>query len=146
MGFLRSWFGMRGRATRLALWRWLILLLIVAAAFAILIRLLQTNVLTAPMWLKIVMAGTALILLPPTLSVVARRLHDLGWTGFAMFAWALAAAGLIFAALVVQSFALFLLVAALGMTVLFWLFLLFTDGERGPNDYGPDPKRRRAEI
>lgn len=147
MQFLRNYFSWSGRATQASLWMWMIFLAIVMAAFEVLIRLLQTNVLTAPLWLKWTMGITALLLLPPTLARVARRLHDIGWSSFTIFAWAvtvaaLAAVGL----LLLPAIAIWLIGAAAILTVFFGLFLLFTDGERGPNNYGPDPKGRRGEI
>ena len=144
---LRRYFNWGGRATQANLWVWILFLVVVMAVFALLIRILQTNVLTAPIWLKWTMGVTALLLLPSTLARVARRLHDLGWSSFTIFAWAftvavLAAVGL----LLLPSIAFFLLGAAAALTLFFGLFLLFTDGERGPNNYGPDPKGRLGEI
>lgn len=64
-----------------------------------------------------------ILVLIPNLSVGARRLHDVGKSG-----WLL----------------LILFVPLLGAL---WLLVLFcTEGEKGPNQYGADPKNQLEEI
>lgn len=64
-----------------------------------------------------------LAVLLPSLGVIARRLHDVGKSGW------------------------FYLVAFIPLVGPFWILILFcTEGNQGPNQYGPDPKNEIAEI
>nr|WP_302052016.1 DUF805 domain-containing protein [Hymenobacter sp. BRD128] len=59
----------------------------------------------------------SLALLIPSLAVGVRRLHDVGKSGF------------------------FMLIAFVPLVGAIWLLVLFcTEGTRGDNEYGPDPK------
>jgi len=65
----------------------------------------------------------ALATLLPGLGVVVRRLHDVGKSGW------------------------FYLVAFIPFIGGIWILILFcTEGNRGPNQYGPDPKNEIEEI
>lgn len=59
----------------------------------------------------------------PTLAVIARRLHDVGKSGW------------------------FYLVAFIPVVGGIWILILFcTEGNHGPNQYGPDPKNEIEDI
>ncbi|MHA3789617.1 DUF805 domain-containing protein [Flavobacterium hauense] len=64
-----------------------------------------------------------LAVLVPGLAVFVRRMHDVGKSGW---------------------FILLLLLPVIGWIWL--LVLLFTEGNQGPNEYGPDPKRPYDDI
>lgn len=64
-----------------------------------------------------------LAVLIPGLAVFVRRMHDVGKSGW---------------------FILLILLPVIGWI---WLIvLLFTEGDQGPNEYGPDPKRPYEDI
>lgn len=64
----------------------------------------------------------ALGVLVPSLAVVVRRLHDVGKSGW------------------------FYLIGLIPLIGPIWIFvLLVTEGDTGPNQYGPDPKAENAE-
>ena len=64
-----------------------------------------------------------LAILLPSLGVIARRLHDVGKSGW------------------------FYLVSFIPLVGPFWILILFcTEGNQGPNQYGPDPKNEIEEI
>ena len=65
----------------------------------------------------------ALILLVPNLAVSVRRLHDIGKSGWMLFVALIPFAGII------------------------WLIVLFaTEGAKGENQYGLDPKEVAVEV
>lgn len=99
----------------------------------------------------IIYALYSLIIFLATLSVTARRLHDLGWSGW----WQL----VVYVVPVVTLFILFFTmpfledhiwqtpslialstVILLLVPVIFWLILLFKDGQKRANKYGESPK------
>lgn len=71
----------------------------------------------------ILLYGTGLALLIPSLAVAVRRLHDTNRSGW---------------------FLLLILIPLIGFIVL--LVFLVTEGTRGPNNYGPDPKNPTNEL
>lgn len=65
----------------------------------------------------------ALVVIIPGLAVAVRRLHDVGKSGW------------------------FYLIALIPIIGSIWLLVLFlTDGNPGPNQYGPNPKENYSEI
>jgi uncharacterized membrane protein YhaH (DUF805 family) len=64
-----------------------------------------------------------LAVLIPGLAVLVRRMHDVGKSGWFVF------------------------IALIPLVGPIWLLvLLFTEGDNGPNQYGPDPKRPYEDI
>lgn len=129
---LRKYADFTGRARRMELWLFWLLLIGIQIVFSILIGLVAgpTAAVADPTDPFAVLNGPAkalyglfflmmLALLIPSLAVSIRRLHDTNRTGW----WLLLG-----------------LVPFLGALVLLIFYLL--DGTPGPNKYGPDPKGR----
>ena len=129
---LRKYADFTGRARRMELWLFWLLLIGIQIVFSILIGLVAgpTAAVADPTDPFAVLNGPAkalyglfflmmLALLIPSLAVSIRRLHDTNRTGW----WLLLG-----------------LIPFLGALVLLIFYLL--DGTPGPNKYGPDPKGR----
>lgn len=129
---LRKYADFTGRARRIELWLFWLLLIGIQIVFSILIGLVAgpTAAVADPTDPFAVLNGPAkalyglfflmmLALLIPSLAVSIRRLHDTNRTGW----WLLLG-----------------LIPFLGALVLLIFYLL--DGTPGPNKYGPDPKGR----
>ncbi|WP_284650848.1 DUF805 domain-containing protein [Flavobacterium terrisoli] len=104
-----------GRARRSEYWYYTLMNLIVAIVAIMIDGGLGTNF--APLPYGWVYAIYALAVFLPGLAVAVRRLHDVGKSGWFLF------------------IALIPLVGAIWLIVLF-----FTEGNRGENQYGSDPK------
>jgi uncharacterized membrane protein YhaH (DUF805 family) len=96
-----------------------------------------------------------LAVLIPSIAVAVRRLHDTNRTGWwilaplAPYLLMVVAAGMVAAspdsAGLVGVIALIAMVALVGLALTLLVFYLL-DGTPGPNNYGPDPKGRGAEV
>lgn len=104
-----------GRARRAEYW-WFILMNIILAIVAIMLDgLLGTNI--EPLPYGYIYIAYAIAVFIPGLAVAVRRLHDVGKSGWFYF---------------------IILIPIIGAI---WLLVLFaTEGEKGENQYGPDPK------
>ena len=83
-----------------------------------------------------------LVTLIPSLAVAVRRLHDINRSGFVLLKYTIAVAAI----LVLMPFAMFMGFFAVGVVALAsivaclkLLFLMVTEGDRGPNLYGSNP-------
>jgi len=126
----RNYFNFKGRATRSEFWWW---------------QLFSNLILIIPM------AGFLVFI--PNLSVTARRLHDLGRSGwFQLWFGLLYAVGAIVVSIVfgglmwdeLAGFGMFIsvliLIALLVAPVVWWIKLMATQGETGHNKHGEDPR------
>jgi uncharacterized membrane protein YhaH (DUF805 family) len=111
---LRQYADFAGRARRKEYWMFVLVNLLVGCGLAILDSVLHW---TTSLGYGRLSGFYELAMLVPSLAVGARRLHDIGRSGW----WQL---------IVLVPFA--------GVIVLIVFFVL--DGERGANAYGPDPK------
>jgi len=112
---LRNYAVFTGRARRKEYWMFLLFNIIFAIAAMILDNAL--GLVIAPMPYGPLYMLYMLAVLIPGLAVGVRRLHDLGKSGW----W--------------------LLIILIPLIGAIWLLVLFvTEGTRGPNQYGPDPK------
>jgi uncharacterized membrane protein YhaH (DUF805 family) len=98
----------------------------------------------------------SLLVFIPSLAVAVRRLHDVGKSGWLL----LIIYGLLFAFVIAMfltglgmgmaggDFSMAFIIPLLGIIALgIWMLILFfTEGDRGPNKYGPDPKGVGEEI
>ena len=110
------YFDLEGRARRkefwmYLLWYWLAYIVFYILAFAL------TAVTEKPIMLMIVLGIFLLGTLLPNFSLIVRRLHDIGKSGW---------------------YCLFVLIPIVGAILL--LVWYCTEGTIGPNEYGPDPK------
>lgn len=101
------YFDFNGRARRKEYWMFTLVNVILVVVVGLVAGMIKQP------WISSVFA---LALLLPALGVGARRLHDIGKSGW------------------------LLLVALIPLVGLYLLYLLAQDGNRGPNAYGPDPK------
>tara|TARA_B100001971_G_C18102402_1_gene489613 strand:+ start:433 stop:840 length:408 start_codon:yes stop_codon:yes gene_type:complete len=109
-----------GRARRQEYWMFVLFNLIFIIAIALVSGVLA-GLLDAPgfMFLYIIYVLAVFI---PSLAVAVRRLHDVGKSGW------------------------FYLISLIPLIGGIWLFVLFvTEGDKGANQYGPDPKAPNAE-
>src|SRR5690606_4018731 len=112
---LRNYAVFTGRARRKEYWMFLLFNIIFAIAAMLLDNAL--GLVIAPMPYGPLYMLYMLAVLIPGLAVGVRRLHDLGKSGW----W--------------------LLIILIPLIGAIWLLVLFvTEGTRGPNQYGPDPK------
>ncbi len=100
----------------------------------------------------------SLVIFVPSIAVSFRRLHDVGKSGWLLIiAYAViivAAAGLVltsmpeFAGDSLPEFgAVFIIAILIILGLAIWMLVLFfTEGDSGPNKYGPDPKAFGEEI
>lgn len=111
---LRQYGDFTGRARRKELWMFTLFSVIISLVLAIVDSQLPFGILG-------IIYGLAVLL--PSLAVGARRLHDIGRTGW----WQLIS-----------------LIPIIGTIVLivFWA----TDGDPGPNAHGPNPKTSAGEV
>tara|TARA_R110000751_G_scaffold120241_3_gene220870 strand:+ start:2116 stop:2526 length:411 start_codon:yes stop_codon:yes gene_type:complete len=111
-----------GRARREEYWMFVLFNLIFIIAIAMVSGVLA-GLFDAPAFMGLYMIY-ALGVLIPSLAVAVRRLHDVGKSGW------------------------FYLIGLIPIIGSIWLIVLFvTEGERGTNQYGPDPKSAdNAEI
>jgi uncharacterized membrane protein YhaH (DUF805 family) len=114
---LRQYADFTGRARRKEYWMFTLVSFIISVVLAILDGMLglESNVGAFNFGLLVDLYGLAVLL--PTLAVGARRLHDIGRSGW----WLLLG-----------------IIPVIGAIVLIVFFA--TDGQRQPNAYGPDPK------
>jgi uncharacterized membrane protein YhaH (DUF805 family) len=106
-----------GRARRSEYW-WYAL-----CSFLISIVLRGIDYMIGGLDFQIISGIYGLAVLIPGLAVYVRRMHDIGKSGWFILLWFIPIIGWIWA-----------------------LVLLFTEGNNGPNEYGPDPKRPYEDI
>lgn len=112
---LKQYSDFNGRARRKEYWMFVLFNLIFAMIAMLIDNLLGFKIGTMPYgYIYLLYALFALV---PGLAVAARRLHDVGKSGW------------------------FLLIAIIPIIGAVWLIVLFvTDGNPGENQYGPNPK------
>ena len=110
-----------GRSTRAEYWWWSLFYVLVAVVAAIISSFIfgPTNNILGLLWF--------LALLLPNIAIAVRRSHDIGksgwWVLWQFFGWWLFFPGLIM-----------------------WLLFRTRQGDRGPNQYGPDPRGGSEEM
>lgn len=110
-----------GRARRSEYWYFALMNLIIAIVLTVLDSALGLNFDPLPYGYLYVIYLLAILL--PSIAVAVRRLHDVGKSGWFYF---------------------IVLVPLIGPI---WLLVLFfTEGNKGENEYGPDPKAEGNEI
>lgn len=116
---LKQYADFNGRARRKEYWMFILFQIIFAIVMMMLDGALGTNFAPLPYgWLY---AIYAIVTFVPGLAVAVRRLHDIGKSGWFYF---------------------IILIPLIGAI---WLIVLFaTEGTRGDNEYGPDPKSEPA--
>jgi uncharacterized membrane protein YhaH (DUF805 family) len=111
---LKQYADFEGRARRKEYWMFILFNIIFAIVAIMLDGALGTNM--APLPYGYIYFAYAAATLIPGLAVGVRRLHDIGKSGW------------------------FILLAFVPLANIWLLVLLATDGVRGDNEYGPDPK------
>jgi len=116
----------KGRARRSEYWYFALangLISILLVVIGVIIGSVFGDALTGGIIGYVLFGLYALATLLPGLGVVVRRLHDVGKSGWFYF------------------------VAFIPFIGGIWILILFcTEGNRGPNQYGPDPKNETEEI
>lgn len=112
----------KGRARRSEYWYYTLATIIISILLAIVDFFLSGIIGTAPET-GILRGIYSLLVFIPGLAVMVRRLHDVGKSGW------------------------FFLVVFIPLAGAIWLLVvLATEGNQGPNQYGPDPKNDFSEI
>lgn len=112
---LQNYFNFNGRARRSEYWYYTLMNIIIAIVAMILDKTLGINFDPLPYGPLYALYGLAVFL--PGLGVAVRRLHDVNKSGW------------------------FLLIALVPLIGAIWLLVLFcTEGDKGENQYGHDPK------
>lgn len=119
-------------------------------------------------WIPLLGGLISLLLIWPNLAITVKRLHDMGYTGWlAAIPWVVGIFGAVIGIFMIGATAVFnsaaldreepmavfaLASQALGVfgviflvCVGFLLWIGITDGQRGPNRFGPDPKESAIE-
>jgi uncharacterized membrane protein YhaH (DUF805 family) len=115
-----------GRAQRPEFW-WYML-------FYFLVQLV-TGVIDVAIGVDIISTIAGLALLVPTLAVTARRLHDLGQTGWLQVVPGIISLALVLVMIVMPFMATLLIVLMVAVFVAFLIYLAMP-GQPGPNKYG----------
>lgn len=129
---LRLYVDGKGRARRREFWWWFAFRFAVAIVAILIDLMFGYNQYTMLPNSQIVTIVTGLALLPPTVSVASRRLHDSGQSGW------IAAAPIILFVVGGMMGALGGIFTLLGLVAMIVIGVL--PGNPGPNQYGPDPK------
>jgi uncharacterized membrane protein YhaH (DUF805 family) len=134
-----NWLDFRGRASRSEFWYALLFIALAGFACGIVDGVAQTGLFSLAL---------NLILFLPGLSLQIRRLHDGGHSG-----WWLAATPALVAVVVgafvaggeILGFATLAAAGLVGLGISLAIIIWYCDrGTDGPNEYGPDPRGRRA--
>jgi uncharacterized membrane protein YhaH (DUF805 family) len=140
METLKRLFSIHGRMNRWKSFVWMVACSVLSGVISTIIELLSLPLpfsfpLNAPsMTAYVVLSGiVAVIGLIFSLTVVVRRLHDLGYSGW----WA--AAVYIITPLLILVLREIGAILSMVMLLAYCLILLFKRGTIGPNEYGPDP-------
>lgn len=133
---LRMFIDGKGRARRAEYWYWVLFTVLVAIVAYVIDYAITGGAVMYSTTGGIVGNLTSLALLAPGVSVMARRFHDIGLSGWlvAALCGAVFVAGLI-AAASPEVGGLLMLAISIGAIV-----LLVRPGQPGPNQYGPNPK------
>lgn len=143
---LRQYVDFNGRARRKEYWMFTLFNILISLGFLMLDMLLFDHDPSDPEDTAILRSIYSLAVLLPGLAVSVRRLHDInrsGWWMMILFVPVIAAAivgatGFVASGILIV-FGIVILVAAI-------VLLVFhaTEGTKGPNKYGPDPKNPGA--
>lgn len=130
---LRLYIDGKGRARRAEYWWWMLFSIVVSLIAGVIDLLFGLNPYTGMPNSQILGMIAGLALLAPSVSVMSRRLHDVGRSGWIAAAPFVASAiGALLGPLLGGIFSLLALVGFIVIGVL--------PGNVGPNQYGPDPK------
>lgn len=134
----RNYVNFRGRARRREFWYFTLFVfaLLVAA------RILDVLVFGYGGGSRLISTLVLALLFLPHLSVAVRRLHDVGRNGWWMAGYVLlAVVGRLYGTSYGFSTFEVIFVMTSGIYLVFLLFSFLSSGDRGENDYGPDPRR-----
>ncbi len=137
-GCFRNYANFRGRARRREFWYFTLFVfaLLVAA------RILDVLVFGYGGGSRLISTLVLALLFLPHLSVAVRRLHDVGRNGWWMAGYVLlAVVGRLYGTSYGFSTFEVIFVMTSGIYLVFLLFSFLSSGDRGENDYGPDPRR-----
>ena len=154
----RGYVGFRGRATRAEYWWWVLFVFLASLGFSIVDGIIRAA--TGGNIFGIFEFLFFLATFLPYLAVTARRLHDIGKTGWWLAIWYIlpslawviavglwigAVASAVVPGLAPPAFALAIIISIiavfLSLGVIVWSVIwLVQQGDPGPNRYGPDPR------
>ena len=155
---LRQYVGFSGRATRAEYWWWVLGTVVATILLSILDGIIFGFGIDGPSVFQPIF-GLAILL--PGLAVTARRLHDIGRTGWwQLLWWAIGFLGAIpfvamlvvavvggisgdlnWAEVIAQALVGLLISLAIWIGLAVWqIWWLATQGQAGPNQHGPDPR------
>ena len=136
----KRYFDFSGRSSRAEYWYFTALGLFVSL-FILLLQMMSGE-LGRPGALSVVNSLFGLATFIPSIAVAVRRLHDINQSGFVLLKYIFGFAVILIAipfAMFIGFFAVGLVVLAAIVVGLKYLMLMVTEGDRGPNLYGPNP-------
>jgi uncharacterized membrane protein YhaH (DUF805 family) len=136
----KRYFDFSGRSSRAEYWYFTVLSLFVTL-FILLLQMMSGQ-LGRPGALSVANSIFGLATFIPSLAVAVRRLHDINQSGFVLLKYIFGFAAILIAipfAMFIGFFAVGLVVLAAIVLGLKYLMLMVTEGDRGPNLYGPNP-------
>ncbi|WP_298534931.1 DUF805 domain-containing protein [uncultured Algibacter sp.] len=115
--FTKKYASFKGRTRRKDFWLFLLFNITITLVVVFIISFISNNLIKLQDYVSIMPFIFFIGLLIPTLAAISRRLHDIGKSGTYFLVYFIPFIGGI------------------------WLFvLLVSNGDKGPNKYGPDPK------
>lgn len=163
---IRKSFVFKGRARRKEYWSWMLFVALLAIVVSLILSVVVISSPESTLGATALLYVFALVVFFPSLSVTFRRLHDIGRSGWWYGGYYLVSlavgvfAGLFSVASIATSVndsdsiasmlggGIVMLVYGLAAFVYSIVLLVwsFTEGTRGPNKYGDDPKREGIEV
>lgn len=119
---LKNYVNFEGRARRKEYWNFILVYMMIYLPLYVLTIVATLNQDSSSGIIGILLMVFALGMFLPSLAVAVRRLHDVNKSGW------------------------FILIGIIPLIGLYLLYLLFTEGTSGPNEYGKDPKNFNEEI
>ena len=139
---IRNYTGFSGRARRKEYWMFALFNIIFSTILTIIDKSLKLNISYTQYGILNTLYSLAIFL--PSLAVMVRRLHDIGKSGWYIFIFIIPifVAAVIVLMLKSEGNTTWILLPALVIVATaIWIIVLFaTDGEKGDNKWGPNPK------
>ena len=147
---LKNYATFNGRARRKEYWMYTLFVIIISIILSIIDNALGLHIGEPTMQYGVEVNGSGILgsifslaILIPGLAVSTRRLHDINKSGW----WIVGFYGVIFvgAFLMRMMPSMLIIFSVLVLVATVWLIVLFaTEGDKGENQYGPDPKNENA--
>ena len=137
---IKNYVNFKGRAPRREFWMFVLINILISIGLSILDNALGLNFGSGPSKQGILGSIYSLFIFLPNLAVTVRRLHDTnkpGW--YILVFYAIAIVFGVYMALNPSGSSITIFALVLLAISIYFIVLLATEGDKGANDYGPDP-------